>query len=149
MANWRITKPQTEEQYTKMYDLRFRVLREPWGEPRGSEKASDDQLSTHAIVINQNEEVIATCRAHQSGENQIQLRFMAVCPDYQKQGLGKAILKYIETIAIETFKPTHQIILHAREPAVNFYKSHGYVVISKSYLLFGEIQHYLMMKTLI
>ena len=41
-----------------------------------------------------------------------------------------------------------EIILHARENAVNFYKHCGYTVVEKSYLMWGEIQHYLMKKDL-
>jgi predicted GNAT family N-acyltransferase len=38
------------------------------------------------------------------------------------------------------------MILEARENAVPFYKSLGYEILKKSYLLFGEIQHYTMHK---
>jgi ribosomal protein S18 acetylase RimI-like enzyme len=41
-----------------------------------------------------------------------------------------------------------KIILHAREIAIGFYQKLGYETIEKSHLLFGEIQHYLMEKTL-
>jgi len=149
MANWRIIPPNSEEEWEKMYNLRFSVLREPWGEPKGSEKAPDDKLSTHAIVLDAKNEVIATCRAHKCGENQVQLRFMAVSPTQRNLGVGKAILRYIEKKAIDNYQPVHQIILHAREPAVNFYKANGYELVSPSYLLFDSIQHYLMVKTLI
>jgi predicted GNAT family N-acyltransferase len=39
-----------------------------------------------------------------------------------------------------------EIVLEARENAVPFYKSIGYVIEKESYLLFGEIQHYRMKK---
>lgn len=149
MANWRIIPPSNEEEWDKMYALRYSVLREPWGEPKGSEKASDDKLSIHAIVLDKQNEVIATCRAHKCGDKQVQLRFMAVSTNHRNLGVGKAVLKYIEKKACDTYEPVHQIILHAREPAVNFYKANGYVVVSPSYLLFNSIQHYLMVKTLI
>jgi hypothetical protein len=41
-----------------------------------------------------------------------------------------------------------QIILHAREVALPFYQKLGYQMVEPSHLLFGEIQHYLMQKTL-
>ena len=41
-----------------------------------------------------------------------------------------------------------KIILHARENAVTFYESLGYETVKESYLLFDEIQHYLMQKEL-
>jgi predicted GNAT family N-acyltransferase len=41
-----------------------------------------------------------------------------------------------------------EIVLEARENAVPFYKRIGYTINAESYLLFGEIQHYRMSKTL-
>ncbi|MEX1189819.1 MAG: GNAT family N-acetyltransferase [Bacteroidia bacterium] len=149
MANWQIVPPRSQEEWDKMYQLRFSVLREPWSEPKGSEKSPDDAISIHAIILDKENNVIATCRAHQSGDSQAQLRFMAVHPDHQGLGLGKAILKYIEKKACDAYNPVHQIILHAREPAVSFYKSNGYEIVSPSYLLFDSIPHFLMVKTMI
>jgi predicted GNAT family N-acyltransferase len=40
------------------------------------------------------------------------------------------------------------IILDAREAAVDFYKTLGYTAVKKSYLLFDLIQHYRMTKKL-
>ena len=41
-----------------------------------------------------------------------------------------------------------EIVLEARENAVPFYHAIGYSNVAESYLLFGEIQHYRMSKTL-
>jgi predicted GNAT family N-acyltransferase len=41
-----------------------------------------------------------------------------------------------------------EIVLEARENAVPFYKALGYTIITESYLLFGEIQHFRMQKQL-
>lgn len=38
------------------------------------------------------------------------------------------------------------IVLNARENAIKFYEKNGYHIIEKSYLLFGKIQHYKMIK---
>ena len=40
------------------------------------------------------------------------------------------------------------VILQARQDAVPFYEHHGYNVVEKTFLLFDEIQHYLMRKEL-
>jgi hypothetical protein len=50
----------------------------------------------------------------------------------------------MEEIAVETGRT--ELILHAREIALPFYKNLGYTITEKSHLLFGEIQHYLMRK---
>lgn len=149
MAEWRIIPPEQPDHWEKLYQLRYDVLRKPWDQPIGSERAEDDIIALHAIVLNASNEVIATCRAHKSGESQAQIRYMAVRPDMQKMGLGKAILTYIEKRASSSYAPLHQLILHARDHAVPFYVSHGYEVIGPSYTLFGNIQHIQMIKSLV
>ena len=45
-------------------------------------------------------------------------------------------------------KKNKQIILHARENAINFYLKNGFKLGQKTHILFGEVQHYLMKITL-
>lgn len=149
MANWNIIPPQSAEHWEKLYELRYRVLRKDWNQAPGSEIAPDDDEAVHAIVFSNKRQVLACCRAHRSSDAQIQLRYMAVDPVFRGYGLGKALLKYIEKVGADRYQPVHQIILHARENAVPFYERNGYNVISPSHVLFGTIQHFLMMKTLV
>ena len=80
-------------------------------------------------------------------ENKIgQIRFMAVETDSQGKGIGEKLMLHLESIAFENDKK--KIILHAREIAIGFYRKLGYELIEKSHLLFGEIQHYLMEKSI-
>jgi N-acetylglutamate synthase-like GNAT family acetyltransferase len=83
---------------------------------------------------------------HESAVRQGQVRCVAVATDQQGKGIGKLIMSYLEKVAME--KGWQEIILEARENAVPFYESIGYSIIEKSYLLFGEIQHYRMKKAL-
>jgi predicted GNAT family N-acyltransferase len=70
-----------------------------------------------------------------------------VATNQQGKGVGKLIMSYLEKVAAE--KGWQEIILEARENAVPFYKNIGYSNLEKSYLLFGEIQHYRMKKALL
>ena len=83
---------------------------------------------------------------HESGTQQGQVRCVAVATDQQGKGIGKLIMSYLEMVAKE--KGWREIVLEARENAVPFYESLGYSMIEKSYLLFGEIQHFRMKKAL-
>jgi GNAT superfamily N-acetyltransferase len=69
---------------------------------------------------------------------------MAVDADYQGKGLGKLIVTKLEEEARKI--NLHTIELQARENAVEFYKSQGYVVKETSFKLWDIIQHYLMTK---
>jgi GNAT superfamily N-acetyltransferase len=71
---------------------------------------------------------------------------MAVTSNQQGKGIGKAIMDEIEEFC--RAQGFLQIILHAREVALPFYQKLAYQLVAPSHLLFGEIQHYLMQKTL-
>jgi len=146
MADWRIIQPSNSAEWEAYFQLRFEVLRKPWNEPIGSEKSEDDATSLHALILENTGKAIAVARIHQSIKNQLQVRFMAVRPEFQKKGIGGGMLKFVEKIGLKQYPETIEIILHARENAIEFYKSNGYNIEEESYVLFGEIQHYLMKK---
>jgi N-acetylglutamate synthase-like GNAT family acetyltransferase len=109
----------------------------------GSEVLADESEAIHAMVI-EDDQIIGVARMHKSGENQGQVRCVAVAAEAQGKGVGKAIMLHLEEKAMTM--GIQEIILEARENAVPFYKSIGYVIEKESYLLFGEIQHYRMKK---
>jgi GNAT superfamily N-acetyltransferase len=146
MAEWKIIQPDTPEQWSSYFQLRYEVLRKPWNQPIGSERAEDDTSSLHGMIVNTDVIAIAIGRVHEVEKGRAQIRFMAVSPEYQKKGIGGAILKYVESLAKRNFSGLKDIVLQAREEAVPFYRSNGYVIESKSFVLFGCIQHYLMKK---
>ncbi len=138
-----IKSPITQDEWESYYRLRFTILRAPWNQPLGSEVLADEMEAIHAMVI-ENDQIIGVARMHQSGENQGQVRCVAVAAEAQGKGVGKAIMLHLEEKAKEM--GMQEIVLEARENAVLFYKSMGYVIEKESYLLFGEIQHYRMKK---
>jgi N-acetylglutamate synthase-like GNAT family acetyltransferase len=147
MFEFKLINPEMSELWDQMMDLRFAILRQPWGETKGSETASDDNISIHGIILNEAGVLIGTCRSHLVEEGVAQFRFMAVSKDYQGKGIGKKLVEYMEETSITDFKQLQKIVLHAREPAVPFYKTLNYKVIKPTYLLFGSIQHFFMEKS--
>jgi N-acetylglutamate synthase-like GNAT family acetyltransferase len=140
-----IKAPQTDSEWKAYYALRFNVLREPWNQPLGSEVLADEDLAIHAIAA-ENGEVLGVARMHECAEKQGQVRCVAIATSAQGKGIGKAIMAYLEDHA--KTKGWIEIVLEARENAVPFYHAIGYSIVAESYLLFGEIQHYRMSKTL-
>ena len=138
--------PVSTTDFEKYYRLRWEVLRAPWQQPLGSERASDDATATHLMLLNEKEEAVGVCRLHLQTEVEAQIRFMAIHPDYQGQGLGQNLLAQAEEKARAA--GASFITLQARENAVNFYQKCGYQLQEKTHLLFGEIQHYKMWKNL-
>ncbi|MBC5774255.1 GNAT family N-acetyltransferase [Pontibacter sp. KCTC 32443] len=141
-----ILEPATPEQFEKYYRLRYLTLRQPWGQPEGSERADDDATATHAMLVDNAGEAIGVCRMHLQTPQEAQIRFMGIHENYQGKGLGKLLLDYLEDKA-RSMGATN-IVLQAREKAVSFYERNGYKVVEKTHLLFGSIQHYKMEKQL-
>jgi len=139
-----IKQPETEKEFEAYYDLRWYVLREPWQAPKGSEKDELENNSFHVMACDENDKVIGVGRLHFNNNDEAQIRYMAVSPEYEKQGVGTFILEALEEHAIENNCKT--IMLHARENALGFYQKKGYELLGKSHLLFDSIQHYKMAK---
>ena len=142
-----VIEPQTPEEFKQYYSLRYEILRKPWGQPKGSERDNDDEISHHRMIIDEiTEDTIAVGRLQFNTKEEAQIRYMAVADNYQVQGLGSKIVTALEDIALD--KGANRIILQARKNAVQFYQRNGYKVVEKSYILFDEIQHWLMKKEL-
>ena len=141
----KIIEPNSSAEFEQYYNLRYEVLRKPWLQPKGSEKDDGDKSSIHRMIIDEsNGKAVAVGRLQFNTSEEAQIRYMAVSDNYQLKGYGNIIVKTLEDIALN--KGTRNIILQARENALKFYWKNGYEIIEKSYLLFDEIQHWLMVK---
>jgi ribosomal protein S18 acetylase RimI-like enzyme len=98
------------------------------------------------MILCDDDRVVACGRLQFNNEVEGQIRYMAVDGDFQGNGLGSLILEQLEVIAKENARK--YIVLQARENALSFYKNNGYHEIEKSFLLYDNIQHYLMRKEL-
>jgi predicted GNAT family N-acyltransferase len=140
-----IIEPQTKEQFEAYFLLRYEVLRKPWNQPAGSEKDDQENECIHIMATSGNN-ILGVCRLQFNPGGEAQLRYMGVKENTQSLGIGKKLIAYAEEKAKQ--KKTEKMILQARESAVDFYKKCGYSVVEKSYLMWNEIQHYLMEKKL-
>ena len=140
-----IRSPKTNNEWVEYYDLRYRVLREPWNQPIGSEINEGDSSEQH-FALYSDLNLIAVGRLDQCEEKKRQIRFMAVEKNEQGSGYGKMLMIEMEKYCRND--KVNEIILHARESAIPFYEKLSYQLQEPSYKLFGEIQHYLMSKKL-
>lgn len=141
-----IRTPLNLDEWGQYYDLRYRLLREPLEQPRGSERNDADEFSIHLAYFEQGK-ILGVVRldTHESDEI-AQIRFMAVDFGAQGKGIGRLLMTEAELYAKNL--RYRKVMLQARENALPFYKSMGYQLIEKSHLLFGIIQHYKMEKFL-
>lgn len=141
-----LCSPKTADELTQYYQLRWQILRKPWGQQQGSEQDKHEKQAIHKMVINEQGEVLAVGRLEKTETCKGQIRFMAVSDKAQGQGLGQQIVNALEQQASQL--GMKEITLNARESALGFYQKLGYNKVKFSHTLFDEIKHYTMIKTL-
>lgn len=141
-----ILQPKSKIDFEKYYDIRWRILRKPWKQPRGSEKDPLEEKSIHLMAC-LNKKIIAVGRLHFNSDIEAQIRYMAVELKFQKKGIGTLLLRELEKIAKN--KGAHYIILNGRDIALQFYQKNGYTILNKAHTIFGSIEHWKMKKNLI
>ncbi len=147
LSDLRLLEPGTEEELDAYYDLRWRILRQPWDQPRGSERDDLDAESYKLMLKTPGDRAVAVGRLHFNSPEQAQVRYMAVDPEWDRSGLGSRILKGLEDEARK--RGARTIILNSRDKAVGFYEKHGYALSGQAAALFGgKVQHVRMSKTI-
>jgi ribosomal protein S18 acetylase RimI-like enzyme len=140
----KILEPLTEKDFELYYDLRWRILRKPWNQPKGSEKDELEDEAIHVMVCNDDKIPVSVGRVHFISDDQAQIRYMAVEENQQGKGIGKLVLSYLEQKAKD--KGAESVVLKARDNAVKFYEKNGYNVIKRAHTLYGVIPHFEMKK---
>src|SRR5437762_10522074 len=109
------------------------------GQPRGSERDSEDDSAFHLLLMDAAGKALACGRLHLTALGEAQLRYMAVDEHARGCGYGGRILEALEAEARGRGAP--KIVLNARDNAVAFYRKRGYDVIGDAETLFGVISH--------
>ena len=141
-----ISEPKSTEELEAYFACRWKLLRAPWNQPRGSERDEFDATSHHLLARDGAGEIVAVGRIHLPRTGEAQIRYMATRPDFQRQGIGRSILRRLERYA--TDNGARIIVLNARINAVPFYERLGYIVQGQVPTLFGKIEHKAMSKAL-
>lgn len=138
--------PETDADFARYFDVRWRLLRAPWNQPRGSERDELEDQGWHRMACQEDRIPIGVARLHRNSPEQAQIRFMAVETGWRRQGVGTALVHALEAQALEL--NTCEIVLDARDESVEFYRRLGYEVIGPAHTLFDCIRHSSMRKRL-
>jgi len=141
-----LVEPRSDIDWERYFDLRWRVLRAPWQQPKGSEQDDREADSVHLMLCDASRMPLAVGRVHLNTPLQAQVRFMAVDSTATRQGLGTILLAALESRATQI--GARSIVLNAREQAIPFYRKHGYVVTGEAPVMFGSVLHVRMAKEL-
>jgi predicted GNAT family N-acyltransferase len=136
--------PHSSKEYDQMVDFRITQLLEPIGVPASYIDRKQEQ---HDIFIGafENDELIGCCVLTPRDNAVIQLRQMAVRTDHRGKGIGPSIIEFAETVAKEN--QFSVLMMHARDPVIDFYKKCGYTVEGDQFFEVG-IGHHKMVKQL-
>lgn len=139
-----ISSPTSDQDFDTYYKLRWKILRQPWNQPPGSEKDNLENISRHFIGISDHC-IIAVGRLHFEDSSAV-IRYMGVDTPHQGKGIGTKLLVYIENEAIR--QKATEIKLNAREQYSNFYTQNGYMDCGVGHTLYHTIRHRKMSKHL-
>ena len=138
--------PSRPDEWERYYELRWRVLRAPWEQPRGSERDDNERGSRHLALWSAVGSPQAVGRIHLNSPAEAQVRYMAVEPGSEGRGYGAQVLAGLENAAREL--GASRVVLNARERAQPFYARHGYIAAGPADTMFGEVRHIRMEKQL-
>jgi predicted GNAT family N-acyltransferase len=115
------------DRYRDLVALRRRVLRTPLGLDFTPEQLEAERADIHIGAYLQGKLIgcVGLRAAETSHRSPVKLRQMAVDPDHQGRGVGGRLVAFAEELSAEMGH--REIVLHARETAVSFYESLGYV----------------------
>ena len=122
-----IKTPKSRDDFKAYYALRYRVLREPFGYPKGTEKDDYEPISEHFMAISENGEVVGVAKLYEKAEGVGHVSHLAVAPDYQHKGIGHLLLQNMEQRARE--KGFKIIGTTARTTASAYFERFGFRIV--------------------
>lgn len=132
-------------EYDETIRLRYAVLREPLGLDFSTENLEEEYADIHLAAYDETSHLIACLVLSPQNDTQIKMRQVAVVPQHQKSGVGTALVKFSETWSL--LAGYSEMIMHARETAVQFYEKLGYKKSGKRFEEVG-VPHWFMKKEL-
>lgn len=134
-----IKKPATRDDFKAYYALRYRILRQPWGQPKGTEKDDFEPISLHFMAVDdENNEVVGCVKLFEKAAGVGQFSHMAVSDTRQRQGIGKLLLDTVEEAARLQGYTALGTLTHLT--STGFFEKKGYQITGLPTRFFGTAQ---------
>jgi thioesterase domain-containing protein len=143
---YKIDIPASEQDFDDYFICRWRMLREPWKYPLGSEKDEYEQVSQHRMIRNPDGAVIAVGRVHMNSAEEAQVRHVAVEKAYQGKGLAKILVASLEAVA--RAEGAIRIVTNSTQASIALFTSLGFIAQIGAPKELGEQQRQQMVKKL-
>ena len=117
--------PKTRDEFKAYYALRYKVLREPWGHPKGTEKDDYEPISEHFMAVDEKTgEVVGVIKLYEKALGVGNISHLAVATSHQHKGIGRFLVEAVENRAREHgFKTLGAM---SRVTATAYFEKHGY-----------------------
>ena len=103
-TTFKIVEPKSIEEFEPYFQLRWEVLRKPWGQPKSSEQDESDLTAIHRMVLDKEGYPIGVGMLLLNSNQEAQIRFMAVSENRQGMMVGTLLIDCLESIAYEHAK---------------------------------------------
>jgi predicted GNAT family N-acyltransferase len=111
-------------EYALTVALRHEVLRVPLGLAFTVEQLASESGSHHLAALDEEGHILGCLMLTPHVDGEVQMRQVAVKPEMQGTGLGRALVEEAERKAREL--GFTRMMLHARDVAIGFYARQGY-----------------------
>eukprot|EP01022_Parablepharisma_sp_SALTPOND_P006370 TRINITY_DN125_c0_g1_i1.p2 TRINITY_DN125_c0_g1~~TRINITY_DN125_c0_g1_i1.p2 ORF type:complete len:206 (-),score=22.46 TRINITY_DN125_c0_g1_i1:114-731(-) len=122
-----IREPQNSLELQEHFNIRFKLLREPLGNPPGSEKYHEivyELTATHlSAYLKPSGDLVGACMGFLRGDS-AEIHALCVVPEHQKHGIGKLLMLALEEEL--KHKGATKFRLHSRLDVQKFYEKLGY-----------------------
>ncbi len=134
-----IKTPRTRDDFKAYYDLRYRVLREPWGQPKDTEKDDYEPISQHFMAVEEdNNKVVGVVKLFEKSDGVGWFSHLAVDPQYQRHEIGLMLLDAVEKAAIKTGYTTLGCL--SRLNTTSYFEKRGFKIAGFPSNYFGTTQ---------
>ena len=134
-----IKTPRTKDDYRAYYDLRYKVLREPWGQPKGTEKDDFEPISHHFMAVDEDSgEVVGVIKFFEKEPSVAWVSHLAIKSSLQRTGVGRQLLEYTEAQARE--QGYKKIGCQSRLTTTGYFEKAGYRISGIPTRYFGTTQ---------
>ena len=126
-AVW-IVEVATPEQWQSYHDIRRTVLFEARGLTGYNANHPDDRMQGHMpVLLMFRTTPVGTARLDVMGDREACVRTVAIRQDFQRRGLGRALMAGLDDIAVR--HGVRRLTVHSAPDAVGFYEALGWIIV--------------------
>ena len=120
------SSPITDKDFEDYFEFRWRILRQPQGLPKGSERDHLEDISFHLMVRSPDGKILGVSKFKPHSDSIAQISHVAVDESCRGTGIGSKMVQFLEDEARkQSYK---EVFLTAREYNIPYFAKLGYIL---------------------